>query len=495
MAEIQFREIQGIKEGDTFSSRIGMTNGGLTNRYILLLLCMLLSSLSSKANDDGIVNISGTSLDMKDNSISVKSINTFFNDRKINYLASQRNQTGEFSLAFKLARPQLCIFSAFFKNWFINIRPTDSVTFKIEGKDMDQRLEFFGKEASRYNFDVLISVEVDKAARITSTQDLYGYKKLLDDWKKNSEHLVNRYLAEHKVDKTTADAGKNRINYQYVKSIYYKAGRNGTEVVPSVYFDQADKYSFRNDIYLNIPEYQSAIYYKYIANVPANQEHSIKFVYQQVQSRLQGKTRDFALTFLAGEYARKGFINDNLMLRQLFDELYSKKLDSSYSIYLRDNEMRYFVVGRPLPVNVLDSTFLEDYTNGKALSISQVLHAYKGKAIYLDLWASWCAPCRSDIANSSEIKKFLLENDILVVYLSTDTDQAAWKKASEQDNITKDQYRFNNKKNYLTDFIGLEGIPRYLLLDKHHNVKTLYAPRPYSSDKIQFEKLVEEMKY
>lgn len=114
--------------------------------------------------------------------------------------------------------------------------------------------------------------------------------------------------------------------------------------------------------------------------------------------------------------------------------------------------------------------------------------------MYIDLWASWCSPCRSDIKGSAEIKKFLSEKKVSVVYFSTDRNEDAWKKASEQDKITDNQFRFSSEKeNPLVNFIGAEGIPRYIFLDKNHNVKTLYAPRPYVAIKGQFEKLIEEM--
>ncbi|RZK67623.1 MAG: TlpA family protein disulfide reductase [Pedobacter sp.] len=444
------------------------------------------------AND--VVNISGTSPDMKDNSISVRLIKSFFHDSNINYLASQRNQTGEFSLNFKLNKPQLLIFSAFYKNWFVNINPGDSVTFKITGKDMDQRLEFFGKDAVRYNFDVLVSQEMDKAPRKKNTQSLIEYKTLFDEWKKDSERAINVYLKNYKIDKHIADAGKNTLAYSYLRSIYYNASVNRQQPIPLEYFSIAEKYKFKDDNLLLLNEYRSAIHFKYIADIPNEVEQPLAYLYKRIESSLDGKTRDFALALLAGEYSRKGTIKDSLMLRQIFDQLNSKTLDSNYRSYLKDSEMRYFIVGKPLPANVLDSTLLTAYGKGDLLSLSQLLAPYKGKAIYLDLWASWCSPCRSDIAASSEVKKFLMEKDIQVVYFSTDRDEAAWKKASEDDKITDNQFRFKtDAANLLTAFIGTEGIPRYVFLDKDHKVKTLYAPRPYVANMKEFSKMVSEL--
>ncbi|MHA4896346.1 TlpA family protein disulfide reductase [Pedobacter sp. PWIIR3] len=464
----------------------------LFKQYLLIFLSACGFCSQTNAAIGSTVKISGTSVDMKDNSISVRSLNTFLNDRSITYLASQRNETGEFSLAFELKRPELVIFGAFFKNWYINMRPGDSVTFKIVGKDAKQQLEFYGKEAARYNFDVLVSVEIDKASRMRY-KNLAEFKTQLDQWKKNSDDSIKMYLAKHMVDKHVALGGLGRLNYQYVRSLYYTASIKSSEIIPPGYYLQADKNHFNKDIFLRLPEYRDAIYFKYIANVQTNHEKPIEFVYQQIQSSLRGKARVFALASLTGAYARKGAVRDSAMLRKIFRELYAERLDSSYLAYLKDSEMRYFVIGKPLPRNVLETT-VTIYNRVSSLNLLQLLNAYKGKAVYFDLWASWCGPCRSDIETSSDIKKFLADNNIPIVYLSTDVDELAWKKASEQDKVTENQFRFSTgNKNPLTAFIGLEGIPRYIFLDKDHNVKTLYAPRPYSSDKRLFEKLVEEM--
>ncbi|RZK63622.1 MAG: hypothetical protein EOO85_30960, partial [Pedobacter sp.] len=285
-----------------------------------------------------------------------------------------------------------------------HLQQAQEFAFKIVGKDMKQQLEFSGKEADRYNFDVLVSVEADKAFRVAS-KSLKKYKELLDQWKLRSDSSISSYLSKHKVDKQIIEAGKGRLNYQYVRSIYYTMGANDLKEIPSGYLKQADKYLFNNDNLLNSLEYQSAIKYKYIDHVQTNNEKPIGVIYQRIQSKLQRKTREYALALLTGEYARKGGIKDSLMIRQMLSELRLKKLDSSYLDYLLDNEMRYFVIGKPLPANVLEGTILTGYSVEKSLNLAELLSLYKGKSMYIDLWASWCSPCRSDIKGSAEIKK------------------------------------------------------------------------------------------
>ncbi|RZK13500.1 MAG: redoxin domain-containing protein, partial [Flavobacterium sp.] len=373
-----------------------------------------------------------------------------------------------------------------------NIRPGDSVTFKITGKDVDQKLTFFGKEeATRYNFDVLVSEEIDKE-RLIRGDNLVAYRKQLDSWKNSSTKSLTTYLSEYKVEKSINAAGINRINYHYVKTLYVKAYYSPPGIIPTEYFEGLDKYPFRDDKLLNIDEYRAALYFKYILTTAHDNAQPIKIAHQKIQSELKGKTKDFSLSLLAGEYSQKGTLADSTMLRQIFQGLRQKKLDSNYLTYLKNSEVRYFNVGRPFSNIVLEKTFLIHYATGKSFNLSELLKSYKSKAVYFDLWASWCGPCREDIKVSSEVKAFLAAQNVSVVYLSIDKNESAWKKASEEDRITENQFCFKNEtQNYLSAFISLEGIPRYILLDKDHNVVTLDAPRPYSSNKKQFEDLIQ----
>uniref|UniRef100_UPI002025134D thioredoxin family protein n=1 Tax=Pedobacter sp. B4-66 TaxID=2817280 RepID=UPI002025134D len=98
------------------------------------------------------------------------------------------------------------------------------------------------------------------------------------------------------------------------------------------------------------------------------------------------------------------------------------------------------------------------------------------------------APCRKDIANSKTAKKILKDEDFVYLYFSTDKDATAWKNASIMDNIEENQFIFDHASTSgFNKLLNLQEIPRYLLLDKNHHVKTLYAPRPDESS-------VEELK-
>ncbi len=52
------------------------------------------------------------------------------------------------------------------------------------------------------------------------------------------------------------------------------------------------------------------------------------------------------------------------------------------------------------------------------------LYAYRGKLVYLDFWASWCAPCRQSFPWLSEIQSRYGAQNIVIVAVNLDHDRA-----------------------------------------------------------------------
>jgi thiol-disulfide isomerase/thioredoxin len=53
------------------------------------------------------------------------------------------------------------------------------------------------------------------------------------------------------------------------------------------------------------------------------------------------------------------------------------------------------------------------------------LSSLKGKVVLLDLWASWCAPCREELPALDELARRLRGEGVEVVAVSVDVDRAA----------------------------------------------------------------------
>lgn len=105
----------------------------------------------------------------------------------------------------------------------------------------------------------------------------------------------------------------------------------------------------------------------------------------------------------------------------------------------------------------------------------------KGKYVYIDVWATWCAPCIREIPYLKEIDAAYKDKDILFVSLSIDKleQKDKWLKMIEDQQLKGIQILADNEWNsdFLTAY-NITGIPRFILLDKNGNVVDANAPSP-----------------
>lgn len=124
-------------------------------------------------------------------------------------------------------------------------------------------------------------------------------------------------------------------------------------------------------------------------------------------------------------------------------------------------------------------------TDGKQTSIEALIEKNKGKIIYIDFWASWCAPCRAAMPASHALKQKLTGKDIVFVYLSIDDNIKAWEKASEKEelsNYTNNYLVVNHKTSEFLKINKVSEIPRYIIFDKKGKLAYGNAPRVESED-------------
>ena len=68
---------------------------------------------------------------------------------------------------------------------------------------------------------------------------------------------------------------------------------------------------------------------------------------------------------------------------------------------------------------------LNDISEGEAL-LKKILEPYKGKFVLLDIWGTWCGPCKEALSHSTEEYARLKDYDIQYLYLANSSPQTAW---------------------------------------------------------------------
>ena len=111
------------------------------------------------------------------------------------------------------------------------------------------------------------------------------------------------------------------------------------------------------------------------------------------------------------------------------------------------------------------------------------LSSFNSSLIYVDVWATWCGPCKAEIPSLQKLETDYHGKDITFMSVSVDTDKEAWEKMVAEKELGGVQLWADGWSKITKDY-AIFGIPRFLLFDAKGNVISTNAPRP-SSDEIR----------
>jgi thiol-disulfide isomerase/thioredoxin len=123
-----------------------------------------------------------------------------------------------------------------------------------------------------------------------------------------------------------------------------------------------------------------------------------------------------------------------------------------------------------------------NYAGGKTK-----LEDLKGKYVYIDIWATWCGPCRAEIPSLKKVEEKYHDKKIAFVSMSVDAEKdfEKWKTFVKEKELGGIQlYADKSWNSDFTKAFGINSIPRFILIDPNGNVVDADAARP-SNPKLQ----------
>ena len=140
--------------------------------------------------------------------------------------------------------------------------------------------------------------------------------------------------------------------------------------------------------------------------------------------------------------------------------------------------------------NTASATF--DYENHKGGKTK--LEDLRGKYVYIDVWATWCGPCRAEIPFLQKVEEKYHGKNIEFVSISVDVDKdhEKWVKFVTEKGLGGMQLFAD--KNWNSEFMksySINSIPRFILIDPKGNIVDSDAERPSSPAlAVQLDKLL-----
>ncbi|MGB1042977.1 MAG: TlpA family protein disulfide reductase, partial [Tenacibaculum sp.] len=179
----------------------------------------------------------------------------------------------------------------------------------------------------------------------------------------------------------------------------------------------------------------------------------------------------------------KANITNTAELKEFFNKFnaYSSNKAQKEEITATYNFLKTTAKGQPAP-----KFFNFENYNGGTTSLDDLLN--KGKYLYIDVWATWCAFCKKEIPLLKKLEEEYHGKDIEFVSISVDDKQAhdKWKQTIEDREMTGIQLFSGKKQNELEwakKFL-IKGLPKFIIIDPQGNIVNPNAPAPSQGEKL-----------
>ena len=380
----------------------------------------------------------------------------------------------------------------------LHINKGDSIHIVYDTDDFDSSLRLSGKnyEISQYLFE---KAKKRTAYRMQEPRPQSFAEK---EFKQKCTTLKSRLENMISNAKNIPDSYKQKelknLHYEYLRDLtgyenmhrYYT--KNANFNVSEDFLSEMDNFSYTNEA-----DFEFASTFSHTGYWKLLQEH-----YQKEAALLAAKDSiSFDLAFVKIMATNpNNTIRNNLLMDRGNAITYVKELHEYYKLFMNTstnekdkeeitklyNKIKKFSKGQPSP----EFHDYENYTGG-TMSLSD----FRGKYVYIDVWATWCGPCIYEFPFLKKIEEKYHDKNIEFVSISIDKakDHDKWKKMITDKELGGVQL-LATKADYSSDFMKayeVQGVPKFILIDPEGNIVQNNAPQP--SDTKSLTALLDEL--
>ena len=302
-------------------------------------------------------------------------------------------------------------------------------------------------------------------------------------------NFIDQYSKIHFISNNYKIALKNYYKSMLLSSELWLATTSKADIDDSyfIYLNSLDSTIKKSDLKFDKPLFPFLRYQydKYKLRNLKNKNEYLDSLYNMAKLIENKKLRELALLDIT-----KTELNNNPPYKNFVNDFIKNEGDSDYSIYIKNMRNNNFIMA-----SGGDNNLILNNRNQKFFYDS-LINSFKGNIIYIDIWASWCIPCRAEMPFSAALRSKYKNRNIRFVYLSIDSKVNSWKTVNSElglDNYADSYLLLNAQKTNLFKKFKISSIPRYILLNKNGIISDMNAPRPsdHSIGKV-IEKLIRD---
>jgi thiol-disulfide isomerase/thioredoxin len=437
----------------------------------ILLICLTISCQNNPSEN---VIISGEITNAVSETVSI-----LFRDGTNNTTDSLSENTN-FKMEFYLEKAQYVSFKHGPETTAMYIKPGDNIQLTIDPNKFDETIFYTGSNASNFLAKkYLLDEKLDRRALYSLPEkeflravnkienDFYALLNLgLDEsFKKNEEKSIWREWSTAK------------LNYQR----YHESISDSSIILSEDYFDFIAEIDVNDPIHLE--NYDSFNFLKtYVMSQKKSQGkshilNSFEFLSTHFESQ---KTTDTIAMVMMKNYLDGDDISEIEEVLIAFKKIHSDPTMVSEMTKLV-GAITLLNTGNP----AIDFTYPDK--NGEERSLSD----FRGSYVYVDVWATWCGPCKKEIPDLIKLEKDYHDKNIVFMSVSVDeeNDHQTWLDMIEEKQLGGVQLFAAGWSKIVNDY-HIKGIPRFMLFDPQGNILDTKAPRPSDPlTRVMFEQL------
>ncbi|MCM1107608.1 MAG: TlpA family protein disulfide reductase [Clostridium sp.] len=304
----------------------------------------------------------------------------------------------------------------------------------------------------------------------------------LVDQKRASAHRILKAWKLQEVSPLFVTTETGRIDFAYNSAlIMYAAGhpfvaQDTTYVPDSAYYSEIRRRAVEDERYTGIKEYRE--YMKEIAHIFGCKRGEARTPYDRTVCMMgyiadnveNEKVKQALLNVLAIEQVEQYGIEGIDEMMNLYSTFVT---DTVLQAAFREKYDAWDVVktGKPSP------DFRAWDRDNKDWHVAD----FRGKYVYIDLWATWCGPCRREIPHLKQLESEFKDRNITFVSLSVDARKADWLKVVESQQMAGVQLFLGTGSKFQTAYKA-SGIPHFILLDPEGRIVNANMLRPSSPE-------------